>query len=95
MKDLYQKYHSKGFEVLGVTNDTNHNAWKKAIKDDGILWLNVADEFPKEHSPAKVISEYGMDYLPSTVLIDREGIIIAKLLHGDELDKKLEELFGF
>ncbi|NOU59301.1 TlpA disulfide reductase family protein [Marinifilum caeruleilacunae] len=95
MKELYQKYHAKGFEVLGVTNDTNHKAWKKAIKDDGIPWLNVADEFPIQHSPAKVISEYGMDYLPSTVLIDREGIIIAKLLHGDELDQKLEELFGF
>lgn len=95
MKDLYKKYHKKGFEILGITNDTNHKAWKKAIKDDGIPWLNVADEFPIKHSPAKVISEYGMDYLPSTVLIDKEGVIIAKLLHGDELDHKLEEIFGF
>lgn len=97
MKELYKKYNSKGFEVLGITNDTNHNAWKKAIKDDGIPWLNVADEFPTEGPvrTAKVITSYGMDYLPSTVLIDKEGIIIAKLLHGDELDKKLEELFGF
>ena len=97
MKELYKKYNAKGFEVLGVTNDTNHKAWKKAIKDDGIPWLNVADEFPTEGPvrTAKVITSYGMDYLPSTVLIDQEGIIIAKLLHGDELDKKLEEIFGF
>ncbi|MCY1633442.1 redoxin domain-containing protein [Marinifilum sp. D737] len=95
MKELYEKYHKKGFEILGVTNDSNHKAWKKAIKDDEIPWLNVADEFPKNPAPARVISEYGMDYLPSTVLIDKEGVIIAKLLHGDELDKKLEELFGF
>lgn len=97
MIKLYEKYHPKGFEVLGVTNDSNHKAWKKAIKDDGIPWLNVADEFP-ENGPvrtAKVITSYGMDYLPSTVLIDKKGIIIAKLLHGDELDKKLEEIFGF
>lgn len=94
MKDLYKKYHAKGFEILGVTNDTNHKAWKKAIKDDGIPWLNVADEFPIKHSPARVISEYGMDYLPSTVLIDKEGVIIAKLLHGHELDDKLKEIFG-
>jgi len=95
MKELYAKYQSKGFEILGVTNDSNHKAWKKAIKDDEISWLNVADEFPVKHTPARVISEYGMDYLPSTVLIDKDGIIIAKLLHGDELDQKLKEIFGF
>ncbi|MDQ2178438.1 TlpA disulfide reductase family protein [Marinifilum sp. D714] len=96
MKELYGKYHAKGFEILGVTNDSNHKAWKKAIKDDELPWLNVADEFPTEGPvrTAKVITSYGMDYLPSTVLIDKQGIIIAKLLHGEELDKKLEELFG-
>ncbi|WP_321307161.1 TlpA disulfide reductase family protein [Marinifilum fragile] len=95
MKELYKKYQKKGFEILGVTNDSNHKAWKKAIKDDELPWVNVADEFPVNYSPARVISEYGMDYLPSTVLIDREGVIIAKLLHDDELDKKLKEIFGF
>jgi len=95
MKELYAKYQPKGFEILGVTNDSNHKAWKKAIKSDEISWLNVADEFPVKNTPARVISEYGMDYLPSTVLIDKDGIIIAKLLHGDELDQKLKEIFGF
>lgn len=95
MKDLYKKYHAKGFEILGVTNDTNHKAWKKAIKDDGISWLNVADEFPVKNKPARVIKEYGMDFLPSTVLIDKNGVIITKLLHGDELDDKLKEIFAY
>ncbi|MCZ4695955.1 AhpC/TSA family protein [Ancylomarina euxinus] len=95
MKELYEKYHSKGFEILGVTNDNNHKAWKKAIESDEIPWFNVADEFPVNPAPARVISEYGMDYLPSTVLIDKDGIIIAKLLHGEELDDKLKEIFGF
>lgn len=96
MKELYGKYHAKGFEILGVTNDSNHKAWKKAIKDDELPWLNVADEFPTEGPvrTANVITLYGMDYLPSTVLIDREGVIIAKLLHGHELDDKLKEIFG-
>jgi peroxiredoxin len=94
MKELYAKYNSKGFEILGITNDTNHKLWKKAIEKDGLPWINVADEFPKKHGGARVIKEYGMDYLPSTVLIDKEGIIIGKLYHGDELDKKLEEIFS-
>lgn len=95
MKELYAKYQTKGFEILGVTNDNNHKAWIKAINDDEIPWINVADEFPGKYTPARVISDYGMDFLPSTVLIDPNGIIIAKLLHGHELDDKLQEIFGF
>ncbi len=95
MKELYKKYHAQGFEILGLTNDSDHKAWKKALKSDDIPWLNVADEFPVNPAPARVISEYGMDYLPSTVLIDPDGIIIEKLLHGAELDQKLKEIFGF
>lgn len=95
MKELYTKYHAKGFEIVGVTNDTNDGMWKKAIEEDQTPWIHVADDFSKRHAPARVISEYGMDFLPSTVLIDPNGVIIAKLLHGDELDKQLEEIFGF
>ena len=96
MKELYAKYHAKGFEILGVTNDSRHKDWIKALKKDDLPWLNVADEFPTEGPvrTARVITSYGMDYLPSTVLIDREGVIIAKLLHGHELDDKLKEIFG-
>ena len=95
MKELYKKYHKKGFEILGVTNDTNHEKWEKAIEEDELPWLNVADEFPDKYSTAKVISEYGMNFLPSTVLIDPKGVIIDKLLHGESLDEKLKEVFGF
>ncbi|WP_430815630.1 redoxin domain-containing protein [Carboxylicivirga sp. RSCT41] len=94
LKELYARYHDKGFEVVGVTNDTNHDMWKNAIREDQTPWIHVADDF-EGHGPARVISEYGMDFLPSTVFIDPNGVIIAKLLHGDELDKKLEEIFGF
>ncbi len=95
VKELYAKYHDKGFEVVGITNDTNNEMWLKAIEEDQTPWIHVADRFPSNPAPAEIISLYGMDFLPSTVLIDANGIIIAKLLHGDELDKKLEEIFGF
>ena len=95
MKELYTKYHAKGFEIVGVTNDTNQGMWKTAIEEDQIPWIHVADDFSDKGKPARVISEYGMDFLPSTVLIDPNGVIIAKLLHGDKLDKQLEEIFGY
>ncbi len=99
LKEVYNKYKDKGFEVVAVTNDSNHDQWKKAIKDDGLEWIQVADVFPpRDQGPpftAKVITAYAAPYLPSTYLLDKNGKIVAKHLHGEELDKKLEEIFGF
>ncbi|UNY98571.1 redoxin domain-containing protein [Zhouia spongiae] len=99
LKEVYDKYKNSGFEIVGVTNDSNHDSWKKAIKEDGLQWIQVADVFPpRDAGPpytAKVITEYAAPYLPSTYLLDKEGRILAKYVHGDELDKKLEEVFGY
>jgi peroxiredoxin len=95
MKDLYQKYHSKGFEILGVTNDKNRNAWLKAIKTDELPWLNVEDEFPGGGQMAKTVVLYGVEFLPTTILIDRDGKIVTKKLHGKALDIELKKIFGF
>ena len=46
LKKVYEQYKNKGFEVVAVTNDSDHDAWKKAIKEDGLKWIQVADEFP-------------------------------------------------
>lgn len=98
LKEVYSKYKNKGFEVVAVTNDTDHDSWKKAIKDDELEWIQVADEFPpRDAGPpftAKVITAYAAPYLPSTYLLDKEGKILAKHLHGEELDEKMKEIFG-
>ena len=93
LMELYKKYKPMGFEIFGVSNDSNHDAWKKAIKDDGITWVQTVDEFPEKYKPARVATLYAIPHLPTTFLIDREGKIIGEF-HGKELDKKLEEIFG-
>jgi thiol-disulfide isomerase/thioredoxin len=94
LKELYAKYHKKGFEVLAITNDSNEKAWKKAIKADATPWKHVIDEFPKDgKGGARVIGEYAFNVLPSTLLIDPEGKVIGSF-HGEELDQKLAEIFG-
>ncbi|MDD7888016.1 TlpA disulfide reductase family protein [Flavivirga sp. 57AJ16] len=98
LKKVYKKYKNKGFEVVAVTNDSNHDQWKKAITEDGLEWIQVADVFPPRGSEvmtAKVITAYAAPYLPSTYLLDREGKTLAKHLQGEALDRKLEEIFGF
>ncbi|WP_162558736.1 TlpA disulfide reductase family protein [Robertkochia solimangrovi] len=98
MKELYDTYKHAGLEILGVSNDSKHDAWKKAIVDDGLPWLQVVDEFPpRDAGPpytARVITEYAAPYLPYSILIDKQGLIIARNLHGEKLDQKLEELFA-
>lgn len=90
--EVYKKYHDKGFDIFGVSLDRDGNNWRKAIKDDGLVWNQVSDLLYWKSEPAKV---YGVGAIPYTVLIDRDGKIIAKKLRGDSLSQKLQEIFGF
>ena len=93
LKEIYAKYKDKGFEIVGVTNDTDHDSWKKAIEEDQSPWIHVADVFPEKYRGAEVIARYAAHYLPTLYLIDKEGKMIGKIEHTD-LDTKLKELFG-
>ena len=93
MKELYKKYHSKGLEIIGVSDDTDHDAWKKAIEQDQTPWIHVVDEFPVEHKPARVGTLWGVHYIPAYYLLDKEGKIIGKMEH-EELAAKLAELLN-
>lgn len=86
---IYDDLHDKGFEILGVSFDTSREKWLKAIADDQLTWPHVSDL--KGWSNA-VGALYGVRSIPHTVLIDKEGTIIAKNLRGDDLRDKLEEL---
>lgn len=85
----WKKYHAKGFDVFGVSLDKKKADWTKAIKDDELTWTHVSDLAYWNSAPAKL---YGVRAIPSNVLIDPDGVIIARNLRGPELDKKLEEL---
>lgn len=97
LKELYKEYKGKGFEILSITNDSNHDQWKKAIEKDQTPWLHVADEFPKPPAPfgpSRVGVMYGTHYLPTTILIDRDGKIVATLKGEAEIEAKLKEVFN-
>lgn len=95
LKEVYSKYKDKGFEVLAVSTDSDHEAWKKAIKEDQTTWIHVVDTFNRPGFPADISTLYGVPFLPTTYLLDKKGVILAKNLSPDELDKKMEEVFGF
>jgi peroxiredoxin len=88
---LYNKYHNKGFEILGVSLDQTKDAWVGAIKQDGLTWQHISDLAAWSSA---VVPLYNIKGIPQTYLIDKDGNIMAKGLRGEELAKKLEELFG-
>lgn len=90
MVKIYNAYNSKGFEIFGVSLDKTKEAWTKGIADDKLIWTHVSDLKFWQSEAAKA---YNVTAVPYTVLLDREGKIIAKGLRGQELEKKLEELF--
>jgi peroxiredoxin len=88
---VYNQYKDKGFEILGVSLDKDKASWLKAIADDKLTWRHVSD---LKYWQSDVAVKYGVQSIPFTLLLDKEGKIIAKNLRGDALGKKLEELLG-
>ena len=85
----YAKYKDQGFEVVGVSLDGKKDSWLKSINTLKLPWPQMSDLKGWECEGAKL---YGVTGIPHTVLLDRNGIIIARGLRGEDLDKKLEEL---
>jgi len=91
VKKVYDKYHEKGFEILGVSLDKAMQPWLNAIGQDGLEWRHVSD---LKFWSSPVVAEYQVTGIPHTVLVDPKGIIVAKNLRGEALDLKLAQLLG-
>ncbi|MCC7331776.1 MAG: AhpC/TSA family protein [Flavobacteriales bacterium] len=85
----YKKFNKKGFEIFGVSLDENKAKWIDAIHQDKLTWKQVSDLKGWGNEVAKM---YGVNSIPHSILLDKEGTIVAKNLRGDELHKKLAEV---
>ena len=86
----YEKYHAKGFDVVGVSFDQKEDAWKKAIEQIGMKWHNISDLKGWQCAASEA---YGISSIPSNILVDGEGKIVASDLRGEALQKKLAEIY--
>lgn len=89
----FQRFKDKGFTVLGVSLDQpgKKNLWMKAIHDDNLTWTHVSDLAYWNNAVSKM---YGINAVPSNLLIDPQGRILAKNLRGEALNTKLAEILG-
>jgi len=91
-KDVYKKYHKKGFEIYQVSFDKSVRQWQNAVGFDELPWISVNDSsFPN----SVIARNYNVNELPWNYLIDKNMInIIGKNITANELNKKLSELFN-
>jgi len=86
---LYKKYQEKGFEVYGVSVDDEKAAWTKAIRQDKLKYTQV---IAGDALNSKITAKYGVEYIPTTFLLDKTGKIVAIDIEGKELENKIKEL---
>jgi thiol-disulfide isomerase/thioredoxin len=87
----YNKYKDKQFTVLGISIDDDVEKWKKAVEEDGMPWTQVRDRIGGK---SEILDYYGITGIPSQLLIDPNGVIIARDLRGWALEKKLKEILN-
>lgn len=86
--ELYKQYKNKGFEIIGISLDSKADAWEKGVKDLNITWPQLSDLKGWQNAGAAL---YGVNSIPHTLLVDKDGTIIAKNIHGEEIDAQLQE----
>jgi thiol-disulfide isomerase/thioredoxin len=86
LSDIYDKFHTKGFEVVQVSLDRTRESWLMAIRNDRSDWIHVSD-LAYWDSPA--VRQFRIESLPANCLIDTGGIIVARNIMGQELEQKL------
>ena len=89
--EAYNKYHDKGFEVIGISFDQKKEAWVKAIEQINMPWMQLSDLKGWQCAAAPA---YKIDAIPDNILIDPQGKIIDRALRGKPLHKRLMKIFG-
>ena len=87
----YEKYHDKGFDIVGLSFDNKKEPWVKDIAELKMPWTHLSDLKGWKTVAAEV---YGVNSIPDNLLIDPQGKIVARGLRAQALHQKLKEVFG-
>lgn len=87
----YNKYHQKGFDIVGVSFDQQKKAWTKAVEQLGLPWHHISDLKGWKCAASGI---YGISSIPASLLIDPKGKIVATNLRGEKLGEKLKEIYS-
>ena len=88
LKELYANTDREKFEIIGIAGHSSFNGVNRLIEQHGLTWPNIFDD------TNKIVNSYGINSYPTSLLLNTEGIIIAKNLRGEKLQEKILSLIG-
>ena len=91
VKANYEKYHPKGFEIVGLSFDRDGTKWKECIANNGLNWIQLSD---LKFWNSIAATTYGIHSIPASILFDPEGKIVDCDLRGERLGQTLAEIYG-
>ena len=85
----FNEYKDKNVTIVGISLDKDKSKWMKAIADDNLAWTHLSD---LKYWDSEIPALYGVRGIPANVLLDPDGVIVAKNITGEDLHKKLKEV---
>lgn len=91
MVALYNEFHSKGLNIIGVSLDKDATKWKEAIAKDKLVWNQVSN---LKYWDEPIAQQYKVESIPATFILDSKGKVVASNLRGEALKAKIQELLS-
>ena len=88
LKELYKKYHDKGFDIISISLDKSKSAWLKAVDKQQMPWPQMAD---LKAWDGPITQDYGIQAIPFVLLLDSQGNIALKNLHDHLLEAAIKK----
>lgn len=89
VKEVYEKYHDRGFEVIGISLDNDGGALKEFLRNEHIPWPVL---FDPDSETQPMAEKYQVSGIPLPVLIDRQGKVVSFSARGERLGELVEKL---
>lgn len=93
LKDLYAKYHTAGLEIVSISSDAHPEDWRRAMAQEQMPWKQVLDSYSGTGDFSDVTGGYGVKFIPYTLLLDKEGKVLAINPEPRALDRQLKKIF--
>lgn len=90
LRSLYEKYKDKGLEIFSVSLDASEGMWRRAIEKDNMSWIQVIDKTGTKGDD--ITSTWAIRFIPSTWVIDRNGVLAGPAEDADQAKKLIKKL---
>lgn len=95
VQEIYKQYHDRGFDVVGISVDEDREELEEFLDQQDIPWTIVYDQARTEGKKGETMGDrYGIMSIPETILVDREGKVVATEIRGSQLEEQLQEMIG-